>query len=100
MKKLLKLLAKEHRRRKRIDDIEGSIDGSYVPAKKGGTAWAHEMSCGSSHEDYGGGRQRADKSRFYRMAKRSATECAAILDVAQTRRCISSDNYSQGRALL
>lgn len=42
----------------------------------------------------------ADKSRFYRMAKRSATECSAILDVAQTRRCITSDNYAQGRALL
>jgi len=42
----------------------------------------------------------ADKSRFYRIAKRSATECAAILDVAQRRCCISHDYFNHGRSLL
>jgi four helix bundle protein len=42
----------------------------------------------------------ADKSRFYRIAKRSATECAAALDVAQRRCCIAQDHFSQGRKLL
>ena len=28
---------------------------------------------------------RKDKARFYRMAKRSATECAAVFDVVRTR---------------
>jgi len=31
----------------------------------------------------------ADKARFYRIAKRSATECAAALDVAKRRSSIT-----------
>ena len=42
----------------------------------------------------------ADKSRFYRIAKRSATECAAILDVAQRRSCIGHEQFNQARSLL
>ena len=42
----------------------------------------------------------ADKSRFYRIAKRSATECAAIIDVAKRRSCISADHYARARSLL
>lgn len=42
----------------------------------------------------------AEKARFYRIAKRSATECAAILDVAQRRSSISPEHYAQGRSLL
>ena len=42
----------------------------------------------------------AEKSRFYRIAKRSATECAAALDVAQRRCCIDHTHFSRGRALL
>lgn len=43
---------------------------------------------------------RADKARFYRMAKRSATECAAILDVARKLEIISRDRFDTGRAIL
>jgi four helix bundle protein len=43
---------------------------------------------------------RADKARFYRIAKRSATECAAILDVARTLAIISRERFDTGRALL
>jgi four helix bundle protein len=32
---------------------------------------------------------RAEKVRFYRMAKRSATECAAALDVGRVRKLIT-----------
>jgi four helix bundle protein len=42
----------------------------------------------------------AEKARFYRIAKRSATECAAILDVAKRRASVSQDHLAQGRSLL
>ena len=42
----------------------------------------------------------AEKARFYRIAKRSATECAAILDVAKRRASISQDHFAEGRSLL
>jgi four helix bundle protein len=43
---------------------------------------------------------RADKARFYRMAKRSATEAAAILDLARKLEIISRERFDAGRALL
>ena len=42
----------------------------------------------------------AEKARFYRMAKRSATESAAILDVCQCLNLIKEQRYQQGRELL
>jgi four helix bundle protein len=42
----------------------------------------------------------AEKARFYRIAKRSATECAAILDVAKQRSSIDQERYARGRSLL
>jgi len=42
----------------------------------------------------------AEKARFYRIAKRSATECAAVLDVAKRRSAITHDHHAQGRSLL
>jgi four helix bundle protein len=41
-----------------------------------------------------------EKSRFYRMAKRSATETAAILDVSKRLNILHEDNYQLGRNLL
>jgi four helix bundle protein len=41
-----------------------------------------------------------DKARFYRIAKRSATECAAILDVAGVLGIGEPNALSAGRALL
>ena len=41
-----------------------------------------------------------EKSRFYRMAKRSATETAAILDVSKRLNIVHEDNYKLGRDLL
>ena len=41
-----------------------------------------------------------EKSRFYRMAKRSATESAAILDVAKRLNIIHEADYRSGRDLL
>jgi four helix bundle protein len=41
-----------------------------------------------------------EKARFYRMAKRSATECAGILDVCQRLRFIEENRYIKGRELL
>lgn len=43
---------------------------------------------------------RADKARFYRIAKRSATECAAILDVSRKLDIISSPRFDAGRDIL
>ena len=41
-----------------------------------------------------------EKIRFYRMAKRSATECAGILDVCQRLELIGENQYVKGRELL
>ena len=41
-----------------------------------------------------------EKARFYRMAKRSATECAGILDVCQRLQLIEEQRYIKGRELL
>jgi four helix bundle protein len=42
----------------------------------------------------------SEKARFYRMAKRSATECSSILDVCEQLQLISEDLYTKGRGLL
>lgn len=41
-----------------------------------------------------------EKARFYRMAKRSATECAGVLDVCLRLRLIEENRYVKGRELL
>ncbi len=40
-----------------------------------------------------------EKARFYRMAKRSATECAGILDVCQRLQLVNEERYTKGREL-
>ena len=42
----------------------------------------------------------ADKARFYRMARRSATESAAILDACRLLTLIDTDTSQRGRELL
>ena len=42
----------------------------------------------------------SEKSRFYRMAKRSATESAAILDVCRCLALVDDSLFQQGRDLL
>ena len=41
-----------------------------------------------------------EKARFYRMAKRSATECASIFDVCHRLRLLDEQRYIEGRKLL
>ena len=41
-----------------------------------------------------------EKIRFYRMAKRSATECASILDICHHLQLVNPQLYSKGRELL
>ena len=41
-----------------------------------------------------------EKARFYRMAKRSATECASIFDVCERLKLIDENEYIRGRELL
>ena len=41
-----------------------------------------------------------EKARFYRIAKRSATESAAILDVCRRLKLVSEASYAAGRDLL
>ena len=43
---------------------------------------------------------RNEKARFYRMARRSATECAAILDVCRRLTLIEESRFGAGRELL
>lgn len=42
----------------------------------------------------------AEKARFHRIARRSATECAAVLDVAHRLRLVQDERYEAGRVLL
>ena len=42
----------------------------------------------------------SEKIRFYRMARRSATECASIFDVCLNLHLIDKARYSKGRELL
>ena len=42
----------------------------------------------------------SEKARFYRMAKRSATECAGILDVCQRLRLVEETRVLRARELL
>ena len=42
----------------------------------------------------------AEKCRFYRMAKRSATECAGIFDVCLRLKLIEEKKHNKGRELL
>jgi len=41
-----------------------------------------------------------DKARFYRMARRSATECAAILDACRALTLVEESQLEAGRLLL
>jgi four helix bundle protein len=41
-----------------------------------------------------------EKCRFYRIAKRSATECAGILDVCRSLQAIEKQHYEKARQLL
>ena len=42
----------------------------------------------------------ADKARFYRMARRSANECSAILDICSVLELVEEANGGEGRTLL
>jgi len=42
----------------------------------------------------------SEKARFYRMAKRSATECSSILDVSLRLKLVDENLYARGRELL
>ena len=42
----------------------------------------------------------AEKARFYRMARRSATECAGIFDICRRLRLVQEAQYMKGRELL
>jgi len=41
-----------------------------------------------------------EKIRFYRMAKRSATECAGIFDICRRLQIVSESHCTKGRELL
>jgi four helix bundle protein len=41
-----------------------------------------------------------EKARFYRMARRSATECAAVLDILNTRQLCGEELIIEGREIL
>jgi four helix bundle protein len=41
-----------------------------------------------------------EKARFYRMAKRSATECVSNFDICQRLRLVEAEKLTKGRQLL
>ena len=42
----------------------------------------------------------ADKARFYKIARRSATECASIVDICRCLQLVEKDLLANGRELL
>jgi four helix bundle protein len=42
----------------------------------------------------------AEKARFYRLSRRSATECAAILDICARAQLLESSATGEGRTML
>lgn len=48
----------------------------------------------------GGEFARAEKARFYRMARRSGSECAAILDIYRARGVVGDTPIEAGREVL
>ena len=48
----------------------------------------------------GGEFNSSEKKRFYRIARRSATECAAIFDACKALKLVEDENLSSGKALL
>jgi four helix bundle protein len=42
----------------------------------------------------------SEKARFYRMSKRSATECASIFDICKRLHLLDDVRYQKGRELL
>ncbi|MBI4869472.1 MAG: four helix bundle protein [Candidatus Wallbacteria bacterium] len=42
----------------------------------------------------------SEKARFYRMARRSATECSAILEILYRLDMVSSDGFRSARSIL
>ncbi|MCX6128217.1 MAG: four helix bundle protein, partial [Proteobacteria bacterium] len=43
---------------------------------------------------------KGDKARFYRMAKRSATECAAVLDICRELQIVEPSPLVEARDIL
>lgn len=43
---------------------------------------------------------KGDKARFYRMSKRSATECAAVLDICRELNLAGADLLTESREIL
>jgi len=77
--------------------IEGLPRGSaYVKDQLGRAA----LSITANTAEGAGEFKRKDKARFYRMAARSATECAAILDVCRKLGIAEESSLRQGRELL
>ena len=81
--------------------VDGIIE--HLPVGKGYLADQLKRACSSiplniaeGAGEYSGN----EKIRFYRMAKRSVTECASILDVCHRLRVIKETEYTKGRELL
>ena len=51
-------------------------------------------------EEGAGEYSNSEKMRFYRIAKRSATECASIFDICQRLKLIDEKQYDNGREFL
>src|SRR5215203_1245165 len=70
-------------------------------------SWLHRrpaVACRDLHRaEHRGRRRRAfgtEKARFYRIARRSATECAAVLDVCAQLGLVTPERFGTGRELL
>jgi four helix bundle protein len=77
-----------------------AITGQLVP-KRGYAELRDQLNRASISIVEGGGRRSpADRARFYSMARGSATECAAILDLLGVRGLVDDRLRKRARALL
>ncbi len=58
------------------------------------------LSIANSIGEGSGEKPGAERCRFYRMARRSATECSAILDVIAARRLEPNERMAEGKELI
>ena len=85
-----------------FNGVTASITGQLPP----GNGWLKDqlaraaLSIPTNTAEGAGEFSRRDKARFYRIALRSATECAAILDVCRRIRVGDEADVRRGRELL
>ena len=81
-----------------VDEIVQNLpnDRAYLIEQLQKTSVSITLNIAEGAEEF----SKSEKIHFYRMAKRSATECAALIDACLTSKLISDAHFETGRDLL